>query len=68
MMEAPSWHCVYDSLPRKSVNHDLAKQICSFFKLPLRCKTVKLDVMNIELQPYSDDCGIFALACATELN
>ena len=51
---------MYDSLPRKSVNHNLAKQICSFYKLPLRCKTMKFDIMNIQLQPNSDDCSIFA--------
>ena len=49
--------CIYDSLPRRNVHHSIVKQICYFFKPPLRCET-KFDGF---------DCGVFALACATEL-
>ena len=59
--------CIYDSLPRRNVHHSIVKQICSFFKPPLRCESVKFDVMNTEKQPNGFDCGVFALACATEL-
>lgn len=59
--------CVYDSLPRKSIHHNVVKQVCSFFKPPLRFKAIKFDIMNVELQPNGSDCGLFALACATEL-
>ena len=59
--------CIYDSLPRKSVHHSIAKQICSFFKLPIGCNSIKFDVLNVELQTNHNDCGVFTVACATEI-
>ena len=29
--------------------------------------TIRFDLMNIQPQPNSYDCGVFAIACATEL-
>ena len=40
-------------------------QICSFVKPA--CKVFKFDVLNTMPQPNAHDCGVFALACATDL-
>ena len=56
---------IYDSSRPHSVNLHTKKMVCSFYK----CQTDALhfDIINIESQPNSYDCGVFAIANATEL-
>ena len=55
---------VYDSLFLK-VTLATKQDVCSFLR-PLR-KTLIFDIKNIKAQPNSHDCGLYAIACATEL-
>ena len=41
------------------------KQICSFVRP--KGKSLRLDLMNMQLQDNLNDCGLFAISCATEL-
>ena len=60
---------VYDSLFYNSrstfVKFSTRKLICSFFKSPSDVMT--FDLVNIKLQDDDYNCGLFAIACATEL-
>ena len=47
------------------VSDNLKKQICSVACLISDVYT--FDKINIQSQPNSSDCGLFAIACATEL-
>ena len=47
-----------------SVSRSL-KEICSFVRPT--CDTFTFDIMNIQTKLNSSDCGLFAIACATEL-
>jgi hypothetical protein len=56
---------VYDSGRPITVHSDVIKSICYFFK----CKgdVLRLDILNVIPQPNANDCGVHALAYATEL-
>ena len=43
----------------------MKKAICQLVQCS--ADTLLLEMMNIQRQPNSHDCGLFALACATEL-
>ena len=57
--------CIYDNLYHASVAANTKVQICSF----VRPKAVEMrfDLMNIQPQDNLNDCGVYAIACATEL-
>ena len=60
--------CLYDSMAvGSSASPSVVRYICSFFKPPSKCKAVRFDTMNIAGQKNSSDCGLHAIACATEL-
>lgn len=56
---------VYDSLLQPGMSLNTKKMICSLAR-PV-CKTVTFDIINVMSQPNTWDCGVFALANATEL-
>ena len=56
---------IYDSNRMMSVSKALKNEICSFVKPT--CDIYTFDIMNIQTQTNSSDCGLFAIACATEL-
>ena len=56
---------IYDSLCPNTVDMDTKKQICSFMKS--KSKVVRFELMNIQMQENLNDCGLYAIACATEL-
>ena len=58
---------LYDSnmTMNPSLPDEVSSAICSFLKIK-SCK-LKVDYVNIQQQENSNDCGAFALACATEL-
>ena len=47
------------------ISHTTKKAICQLVQCS--ADTLLFDVMNIQRQPNSHDCGLFVLACATEL-
>ncbi len=55
---------VYDSL-YNTVTLKTICQICAFWKCPTKFGTFRL--VNIQRQPNSSDCGLFAISSATEL-
>ena len=55
----------YDSLLQPGMSLNTKKMICSLAR-PV-CNTVTLDIINVMSQPNTWDCGVFALANATEL-
>ena len=57
--------CIYDSGRPTHISGSLKKMICSFFKCTY--DTLRFDVMNVQAQPNGYDCGVYAIACATEL-
>ena len=57
--------CIYDSMWHTSVSLSAKKQICSFVR-PASGQFM-FDLMNIQCQENMNDCGLFAIACATEL-
>ena len=57
---------IYDSIKIMSVSDHLKKQICSFAH-PMSGTYYIFDIIEIQSQPNSSDCGLFAIACATEL-
>ena len=56
--------CIYDSL-KTNVSLHTKKQICSFFQP--RDIHFFFDLVNVQRQPNVSDCGLFAIAFATEL-
>ena len=56
--------CIYDSL-KVSISLDTKKQICSL--LQPQGMQLTLDLMNVQHQTNLSDCGLFAIAFATEL-
>lgn len=56
---------IYDSGSSSKVTTEVKETICSFFK----CSSDDLyfDLINVEKQKNSHDCGVFAVAMATEL-
>ena len=56
---------VYDSLPRRTMSTSFKEQICSLVQ-PRYAKVV-FDIVRVELQPNAYDCGVYAIANATEL-
>ena len=56
---------VYDSLLSPKMNLKTKKQVCSLAKPSSR--TITFDIVNVMGQTNSYDCGLFALANATEL-
>ena len=56
--------CIYDSL-KVSICLDTKKQICSL--LQPQGMQLTLDLMNVQHQTNLSDCGLFAIAFATEL-
>ena len=56
---------IYDSKQPAYVSPHVKKQACCMIKSTH--KEVKFDIINIMPQPNSSDCGVFAIACATEL-
>ena len=57
--------CIYDSLKSGCISLTTKKQIASLTK-PIH-RELQLDVMNIMTQPDSSSCGLFAIACCTDL-
>ena len=56
---------VYDSLVRSNMSLQTKKMICSLAQS--RSKTITFDVINVMVQQNTWDCGMFAIANATEL-
>lgn len=56
---------VYDSYQPSDISLNVKKQVCSLIRSSH--DEVTFDIINIMPQPNSCDCGIFAIACATEL-
>ena len=56
--------CIYDS-GFLHMSLAIKNTICQF--LQPKPDTFFFDLMNIQSQPNGNDCGLFALACATEL-
>ena len=56
---------IYDSLVPKKICQDIKRQICSFTR-PVSNKFM-FDVMNVMPQVTSYDCGLHAIASATEI-
>lgn len=56
---------VYDSKSRDSMSIDFQEQICSLVRP--RFGKVILDIARVELQENDNDCGVYAIAFATEL-
>ena len=47
------------------IHSEIVKSVCSFYKCPF--DVLPLDIMNVVAQPNEDDCGVHAIAYATEL-
>ena len=62
-------HChsvqCYDSGLALRVGSQTKRSICSLLKCP--AKEITIELMNVEGQVNLFDCGVYALACATEL-
>ena len=56
---------MYDSM-HKTLSLNSKQQICSMYHQPT-CSQVTFKLANIQQQPNNSDCGLFAIACATEL-
>ena len=56
---------VYDSLPRKTMSTSFKEQVCSL--VWPRYAKVLFDIVRVKLQPNLHDCGVYAIAIATEL-
>jgi hypothetical protein len=57
--------CIYDSGRPKNVKPSLKQEICKFYKSV--ASSVFFDIINVEGQPNAYDCGVYAIAYATEL-
>ncbi len=55
----------YDSLLPNKISYKTKEMVCSFTRPA--SKTYKFDMMNIARQPNSFDCGVIAIANATEI-
>ena len=56
---------VYDSGRPKAVSGEITNSVCSFFKCT--SDVIRFDIMNVIPQPNVNDCGVHAIAHATEL-
>ena len=56
---------LYDSLRPRTIDCSIMDMVCSFYKCP--SDFINFDITNIEGQDDSHSCGLYALACATEL-
>ena len=56
---------VFDSLYKPYVSLDIKKQVCSFLKPSSKFLTI--NIMDMQKQPDSSSCGLFAIAVATAL-
>ena len=54
--------CIYDS-GFSPVGLSIKQEICQFMKP--KSDTIRFDLINIQPQPNSYDCGVFVIACAT---
>ncbi len=55
----------YMIVRKSSVSLEIKQHICSFYKC--RAKQVHFDYINVDRQTNGSDCGLYALAYATEL-
>ena len=55
---------IYDSM-YNMITLKTIRQVCALWKCPTKLGTFRL--VNIQRQPNSSDCGLFAVASATEL-
>ena len=58
---------IYDSLPSNNIGKHLSNLVCLFYKCSCEIDTLHFDAVNIQRQPNDYDCGVFAIAYATEL-
>ena len=58
--------CIYDSGSPYGISRYLKEVVCSFYKND-KVDHLRFDLMNVQAQPNGYDCGVFALACATEI-
>ena len=56
---------IYDSGRSRYIHSEIVRSVCSFYKCPF--DVLPLDIMNVVAQPNEDDCGVHAIAYATEL-
>ena len=56
---------IYDSLLRKGLRMETKKQIASFMRP--KAQLLWFELMNIQMQANYTDCGLYAIACATEI-
>ena len=56
---------IYDSGRSRYIRSEIIKSICSFYKCT--SDVLRLDAMNVVAQQNADDCGVHAIAYATEL-
>ena len=56
---------LYDSARPIHVNQTTKQMICTFFKTS--ADAIHFDIVNVETQHNSHDCGVYAIANATEL-
>ena len=56
---------IYDSGSPARITRQTRQLICSLMK-PATSQ-LRFDLVNIMLQPNGSDCGVFSIACATEL-
>lgn len=56
---------IYDSGRPANVTNKVKQMICSLFKCP--SDALHFDMINVETQTNFHDCGVFAVAMATEL-
>lgn len=57
---------IYDSGQPSTVHSEITRSVCAFYKCP--SDVLRFDIMNVMAQPNSYDCGIHAIAYATELS
>ena len=56
---------IYDSLLRKGLRMETKKQIASLMRP--KAQLLWFELMNIQMQANYNDCGLYAIACATEI-
>ena len=57
--------CIYDSSHRSNITLESKKMMCSLLRS--RSNSLRFDLINIQEQPNAYDCGLCAIASATEL-
>ena len=57
--------CIYDSATSPRISTSMKEVICQFVKP--KTEYLLFDTMNIQAQPNLNDCGLYAIACATEI-